>query len=169
MELTIRPASMDDHLSVHEILMSPHVLRGTMRVPQSPVELTRERLSPPRGVIQLVADDAGEIVGFAELITHPDDPRARHAGEINLVAVRESWLGKGVGKALCAELVDLADNWLNLTRLGLVVFEGNGRAIGIYERLGFTHEGTMRRFGFGDGTWMDAHMMGRIRPSPPPA
>ena len=113
MELTIRPASVDDHLSVHEILMSPHVLRGTMRVPQSPVEQTRERLTPARGVIQLVAEDAGEIVGFAELITHPDDPRERHAGEINLVAVRESWLGKGVGKALCAELVDLADNWLN--------------------------------------------------------
>ena len=83
--------------------------------------------------------------------------------------MRESWLGKGVGKALCAELVDLADNWLNLTRLGLIVFEGNERAVGIYERLGFAHEGTMRRFGFGDGAWMDAHMMGRIRPSPPPA
>jgi hypothetical protein len=50
MELTIRPASVDDHMSVHEILMSPHVLRGTMRVPQSPLEQTRERLTPPRGV-----------------------------------------------------------------------------------------------------------------------
>ena len=74
MELTIRPASVDDHPAVHEILMSPHVLRGTMRVPRSPVEQTRERLSPARGVIQLVAEAAGEIVGFAELITHPDDP-----------------------------------------------------------------------------------------------
>jgi len=61
------------------------------------------------------------------------------------------------------------NNWLNLTRLGLIVFEGNERAVGIYERLGFAHEGTMRRFGFGDGACMDAHMMGRIRPSPPPA
>ena len=169
MKLTIRPASADEYPAVHEILMSPHVLRGTMRVLQSPPEQTRERLTPSRGVIQLVAEAAGEIVGFAELITHPDDPRARHAGEINLVAVPESWLGKGVGKALCAELVDLADNWLNLTRLGLIVFEGNERAVGIYERLGFAHEGTMRQFGFGDGAWMDAHMMGRIRPSPPPA
>lgn len=156
MELTIRPASMDDHLPIHEILMSPHVLRGSMRVPHSPVEQTRERLAPARGVIQLVAEDAGEVVGFAELITHPDEPRGRHAGEINLVAVRASSLGKGVGRALCAELVDLADNWLNLTRLGLTVFEGNERAVGIYERLGFAHEGTMRRYGFGDGAWMDA-------------
>jgi putative acetyltransferase len=169
MELTIRAASVDDHPAVHEILMSSHVLRGTMRVPWSPAEQTHERLSPARGVVQLVAEAAGEVVGFAEMITHPDEPRARHAGEINLVAVRESWLGKGVGKALCAELVDLADNWLNLTRLGLIVFEGNEQAVGIYERLGFAHEGTMRRFGFGDGAWMDAHVMGRIRPSPPPA
>ena len=26
----------------------------------------------------------------------------------------------------------------------------------------------MRRFGFGDGAWIDAHLMGRIRSSPPP-
>ena len=169
MELTIRPASVDDHPVVHEILMSPHVLRDTMRVPLSRMEHTRERLSPTRGVIQVIAEAAGEVVGFAELITYPDEPRARHAGEINLVAVRASCLGKGVGKALCAGLVELADNWLNLTRLGLIVFDGNERAVRIYERLGFAHEGTMRRFGFGDGVWMDAQMMGRIRPSPPPA
>jgi putative acetyltransferase len=159
---------LEDHRAVHEILMSPHVLLGTMRVPLSPVEQTRERLSPRRGVIQLVAEAAGEIVGFAELVTYPDEPRARHAGEINLVAVRASSLGNGVGTALCAELVDLADNWLNLNRLGLIVFEGND-AVRIYERLGFAHEGTMRQLGFGNGAWMDAHVMGRIRSPLPPS
>ncbi len=53
---------------------------------------------------------------------------------------------------------------LNFTRLGLIVFEGNEQAVRLYQRFGFTHEGTMQRFGFGNGAWMDAHVMGRLPP-----
>jgi L-phenylalanine/L-methionine N-acetyltransferase len=103
------------------------------------------------------------VVGFGELITYPDEPRYRHTGEINMVATRADSLGKGVGRALMAAMIDLADNWLNLTRLSLIVFTDNTHAIGLYERLGFAIEGTMPRAGYGDGKWMDAHMMGRLR------
>jgi hypothetical protein len=48
-------------------------------------------------------------------------------------------------------VIDLADNWLNLRRLGLTVFADNPRAIGLYESLGFQREGVMREFGFKPG------------------
>jgi len=162
MNLNIRAVGEQDHQAVHEILTSPHVLAGTMRLPLAPLQRTRERLTPPPGTYQIVAETEGRVVGFGELVTYPDEPRHRHVGEINLVATHADWRGKGVGRALMEAMIDLADNWLNITRLGLVVFTDNTHAISLYKSLGFTIEGTMPRLGFGGGTWMDAHMMGRI-------
>jgi L-phenylalanine/L-methionine N-acetyltransferase len=111
----------------------------------------------------LVAEAEERVVGLGELITYPDEPRHRHAGEINMVATHADWIQRGVGRALLDAIVDLADNWLNLTRLALFVFTDNTQAIRLYERVGFVIEGTMPRMGFGAGVWMDAHMMGRLR------
>ena len=162
LDLVIRAVREGDHEAVHGILTSPHVVAGSMRVPHSPVHETRERLAPRRGTYQVVAEADGEVVGFAELITAPDEPRHRHVGEINMVATHADWGRQGIGRRLTEELVDLADNWLNLARLGLIVFTDNAHAIRLYEDLGFKIEGTMLRFGFGAGEWMDAHVMGRL-------
>ncbi len=164
----IREIGESDHAAVHQILMSPHVLAGSMRVPYSRLEQTRERLTFHRGTYQVVAEAQGQVVGFGELLTYPDEPRHRHVGEINLVATHAEWVRKGIGRAVFGALVDLADNWLNLSRLGLIAFGGNDHAIRLYESFGFVMEGTMRRFGFGANGWMDANVMGRLREYPPP-
>jgi putative acetyltransferase len=162
MDLVIRHVGERDLEAVHEILTSPHVVAGSLRVPMAPLQLTRERLTPTRGIYQLVAEAEGRVVGFGELITS-DDPRERHVGDVNMVATHADWTGKGVGRALVEAIVELADNWLDLSRLGLFVFTDNAAAIRLYERAGFAVEGTMPRRGFGAGGWMDAHMMGRLR------
>jgi putative acetyltransferase len=48
----------------------------------------------------------------------------RHVGSIGM-AVRDDWQGKGVGTALMEAALDLADNWLNLTRIELRVYTDN--------------------------------------------
>ncbi len=159
----VRAALEADVAEVHEILTSPHVVAGSMRVPFSSIETTRERLSPKPGVYQVVAEIDGHVAGFGELVTEPDEPRHRHVGDINMVATHADRLGKGVGRALAEAIVDLGFNWLNLTRLGLIVFTDNAAAIKLYESLGFAIEGTMPRMGYGAGNWMDAHMMGLLR------
>jgi L-phenylalanine/L-methionine N-acetyltransferase len=153
--------------AVHEILMSPHVIAGSMRVPFSGIQVTRDRLAPKDGIYQLVAEIEGHVVGFAELLTEPNEPRQRHVGDLNMVATHADWLGRGVGRALSEAIVDLCFNWLNLSRLGLIVFTDNTAAIKLYESLGFTVEGTMPRLGFGSGGWMDAQMMGLLREPQP--
>jgi putative acetyltransferase len=162
MDLVIRAVAEQDHGAIHEILTSPHVVGGSMRVPLAPLQQTRERLTPARGTYQLVAEADDRVVGFGELITYPDEPRHRHVGELNMVATHAEWTGRGVGRALLEAMIDLADNWLNLARLSLIVFTDNTHAIRLYERLGFVVEGTMPRMGFGGGAWMDAHVMGRL-------
>lgn len=161
--VTVRGLEERDHQAVHDILTSDAVIEGTMRLPYSPLNSTKSRLEPKDGVHLLVAEIAGRVVGFAELIRSPSHPRHAHVAELNMVCTHPDYGGRGVGRALTEAVIDLADNWLNLRRLGLIVFADNPRAIGLYESFGFQHEGVMREFGFKRGEYLDAVVMGRLR------
>jgi len=84
----------------------------------------------------LVAKQSGLLVGMAGLHSVGAVLRRRHAMFVG-IAVAQAAQGQGVGKALMAALLDLADNWLGVLRLELTVFADNAPAIGLYERLGF--------------------------------
>jgi putative acetyltransferase len=96
------------------------------------------------------------------LHTFPNRPRRRHVGQIG-TAVRDDWQGKGVGTAMMQALVDLADNWVNLSRLELEVYTDNELAIKLYQKFGFTVEGTGINYGFRDGEFVDVYFMARLR------
>jgi putative acetyltransferase len=64
-------------------------------------------------------------------------------------------------------VIELADDWLDLRRLGLIVFVDNTHAIELYRRLGFVIEGTLRGYAFKRGALVDAHVMARLRGSVP--
>ncbi len=59
--------------------------------------------------------------------------------------------------------MDLADRWLNLCRLELTVYTDNEPAIKLYRKFAFEVEGTLRKYSFREGVFVDAHMMARIR------
>jgi putative acetyltransferase len=63
-------------------------------------------------------------------------------------------------------MLDIADNWLNLHRLELQVYTDNERAINLYKKFGFEIEGTLRDYAYGDGHYLDAYEMARLRPRP---
>ena len=96
--------------------------------------------------------------------TFQNRPRRRHVGAIGM-GVHDEWQGKGIGTALMRAGLDLADNWLNLTRLELEVYTDNEPAIRLYERFGFEREGRLRQHAFRDGRYVDSYMMARLRPS----
>jgi L-phenylalanine/L-methionine N-acetyltransferase len=79
------------------------------------------------------------------------------------MAVRDDWQGKGVGTALIEAALDLADNWLNLTRIELGVYTDNAAAVALYKKFGFEIEGTHHRFAFRGGRYVDAYSMARLR------
>jgi putative acetyltransferase len=79
------------------------------------------------------------------------------------MGVHDEMQGRGVGSALLHAGVDLADRWLNLTRLELEVYTDNDPAIRLYERFGFEREGTMHQYAFRDGAYVDAYLMARVR------
>lgn len=162
--LKIRRAEPDDYVAVYEMFNSPDVYGGTMQLPFPSRELWRKRLAEaPDGLFNLVAVVGDRVVGMLTVETFPNRPRRRHVGRIGIAVDRE-FHGKGVGSALMAAGLDLADNWLNLTRLELEVYADNETAIRLYERFGFTYEGTLRQHAFRDGKYVDSNMMARLRP-----
>ncbi len=160
--LTIRRAEAEDCVGIAEMFKSLKVYAGTLQLPYPSREYWRRRItenSESAHYLVAVVDD--RIVGMVGIDTFPNRPRRKHAGAIGL-SVHEEWQGKGVGAALMRAILDLADNWLNLTRVELEVYADNEAAIHLYERFGFEVEGTMRQHAFRDGSYIDSKIMARL-------
>jgi putative acetyltransferase len=162
MDVTVRHTEPEDYEAMHRIFSGPRAVAGTLQMPLPSAEMWRKRLSePPDGLFSLVACVDGEVVGSLGLETSPTRWRMRHVGSIGM-AVRDDWQGKGVGTALMEVALDLADHWLNITRVELRVYVDNAPAIALYEKFGFEIEGTHRRMAFRNGDYVDGYSMARI-------
>jgi putative acetyltransferase len=115
----------------------------------------------PEERIGIVAVLEGRIVGSAEVFQHKG--RRRHVGELGM-SVHDDFHRCGIGSAMTAALVDVADNWLDLKRLELTVYVDNEPAIRLYKKFGFEVEGTLRGYAFRDGQYVDSLFMARLRP-----
>ena len=163
MNIQIRRAEPNDYEAIYKIFTYPKAVWGTLQIPYPSAERWRKRLADPDdGTYNLLACVEGEVIGHLGLQTNPTRPRRVHVGNIGM-AVRDDWHGKGVGSALMQATVDLADRWLNLTRLELDVYTDNEAALALYKKFGFNLEGTMVQAAFRDGEFVDVYMMARLR------
>lgn len=164
MQATILVRGMEaaDWRDLHDIWTHPDVIWGTLQVPYQSADANRKKIeNPPEGLVRLVAEIEGRVVGNAGL--HPSQsPRMRHVARCGLMVHPDYW-NQGVGSALVQAIVDMADNWLNIRRVELTVYTDNAPAIHLYEKFGFCIEGTLRAFAFRDGEYVDTHMMARVR------
>jgi putative acetyltransferase len=164
MTVTIRSREPGDYEAMQRILASPAVVWGTLQLPFPSVEMWRQRLAEPsEGLFSLVACVEQEVVGHVDLVTFPHKPRRRHVGQIGGISVREDRQGQGIGTALMEAALDLANKWLNLTRLELEVYVDNAPAVRLYEKWGFTIEGTLIDSAFRKGQYVDVYLMARLR------
>lgn len=160
----IRHAEPDDYTAIHRILAGPKAVAGTLQVPLPSAERWRKRIAEPtEDTYHLVACVDNDVVGHLGLHTFSNRPRRRHVGQIGM-AVRDDWHGQGVGTALLHAAIDLADNWLQLTRLELEVYTDNIAAVTLYKKSGFVIEGELIHYAFRNGQYVDAYSMARVRP-----
>jgi RimJ/RimL family protein N-acetyltransferase len=78
------------------------------------------------------------------------------------IALAPEFWGQGYGTEAMQLLLRYAFLELNLHRVQLTVFEYNARALRLYHRLGFQHEGTLREFLHRDGRRYDMLIMGLL-------
>ena len=71
--------------------------------------------------------------------------------------------GGGIGGAAVALVLDYAFNGLDLWRVSLEVIASNARARRLYERLGFTHEGSLREAYQRGGRREDIDVLGLLK------
>ncbi len=136
------------------------MLHGNPGAPYRTLGQTREwigKIAAPEVAISALAGDI--LVGFGVLM--PGKLRRAHVARLAL-GVHEAWHGQGIGQALMAELLDLADNWLGLRRVELKVFVDNERAIALYRKYGFEVEVLQRASALRDGVLIDGYLMARL-------
>ncbi|MDQ6674399.1 MAG: GNAT family N-acetyltransferase [Chloroflexota bacterium] len=161
-EVHIRAPEPADAEDLAQLFNCPGVVAGTLQLPWRSVEHRRERLaqhSPDRH--PLVAVVEGRVVGTLSLQIQ-QSARRRHCAEIGM-AVHDDYQGQGIGSALMTAMLDLADNWLGLRRIELIVYTDNAPAVRLYQKFGFVVEGTARQFALRNGSYLDAHYMARLR------
>lgn len=166
-DIIIRPIHIDDATDLAAMYRHPAVARTTNQLPSQEDSYTLDRISNPRpGSQRLVAvamhaDGSQKVVGSIHLHQH-QNPRTRHVGGLGMMVHPNYW-NMGIGSQLMDNIIDIADNWLNLTRVELEVNPENMHALRLYEKFGFKREGTKQLYNYGDGRWANAHFMGRLK------
>ena len=160
--VTIRRAEPEDYAAVQAIYAAPRAQAGTLQLPFPSLDLWRQRMQAVDPNAHLLVACAGdEVVGQLGLYVSTN-PRRRHVGELGM-GVRDDWQGRGVGTALLAAAIDVADRWLQLRRLELQVYADNVAGIALYARHGFVEEGRHRDYAYRDGAFVDALALARLR------
>ena len=115
------------------------------------------------GGVHLVAlDPTDKVVGWCDIARH-DREGFRHAGRLGMGVLPEL-RGFGLGRRLMTAAIERA--WqAGLERIELEVFGSNHRAMAMYEKLGFVHEGVRRRARKLDGRYNDDVLMALFTPS----
>lgn len=137
---------------------APAVLQGLGTFeerPPSPAEMEARRARiAAHGLPHLVAEIEGRVVGYA--YAGPFRPRAgyRYTVEDSVYVAPEAQ-GRGVGRALLAELLARLEA-LGMRRVvALVGDSGNAGSIALHERCGFERVGVIPAIGVKFGRWVD--------------
>lgn len=103
-----------------------------------------------------------EVVGWCDICRYQQHAM-RHTGALG-IGLLPAWRGRAIGPELMRMTIETA--WQReFTRIELGVRHDNQRALLLYERLGFRHEGRRVAAMCVDGRYEDSLMMALLHPS----
>jgi RimJ/RimL family protein N-acetyltransferase len=137
----------------NNILMSPGEF--TMTIEEEAALLAEYAAAD--NAVYLIAEADGKIIGSLNCRGGKRSAN-RHNAALGIV-VNKDWRDRGVGTALMERVIDWARASGVVTRLELEVFTDNGRAVHVYEKVGFQIEGRKVRAYFKEGVYVDAYVM----------
>jgi phosphinothricin acetyltransferase len=154
--MTIRPADPACDAAACAAIYAPSVHSSPISfeiVPPDAAEFGR-RIARYAATHQfLVAEDGGEVVGYAYACRWAE--RAAYDWSVETsVYVDGAHHGRGVGRALYTELFDrLRAQGFRIAVAGITL--PNPASIGLHESMGFESIGALRDIGWKEGSWRD--------------
>lgn len=166
--VTLRPVRSEDAESIDAIIRrDDEIARLTGSIHSSteePAGLPLARLreiygswarADDRLVLAVIDNSTGDLVG--EVVLNEWDEGNRSCGFRTLIGA--DGRGRGLGTEATRLIVEHGLTTMGLHRISLEVYDFNPRARHVYEKVGFTHEGTGREALLFDGEWVDVHYM----------
>ena len=161
MTTTVR-ASQEADITAITAIYAHHVLHGTgtfeIDPPGSTDMAVRRADVLGKGLPYLVAEQAGQVVGFAYCNWFKPRPAYRFSAE-DSIYVADSARGQGVGRQLLHALACQAEAAGVRKLLAVIGDSANTGSIGLHRALGFTEVGVMRSVGWKHGAWRDIVLM----------
>jgi phosphinothricin acetyltransferase len=158
---TLRPSTDADVPQIAAIY-AHHVLHGTgtfETTPPTEAEMAARRADVlGKGLPYLVAEDGGQVLGFAYCQWFKPRPAYRFSAE-DSIYLHPDARGRGHGKLLLAELAKQAEA-IGVRKLIAVIGDSNNAgSIGVHRSVGFTPAGVIKSCGWKFERWLDIVLM----------
>lgn len=149
-----RPADLPHILAIY----NHYVVNSTVTFDERPLRLRELRArfqhQAKLGMPYLVAESpGGEILGYASVSPWKQKAAYRYTGESSIY-LGPAATGKGLGRALLAELIDRARAAGLKELVAVVADQGAEASIALHERFGFREIGRMGRVGYKFERWL---------------
>jgi L-amino acid N-acyltransferase YncA len=163
MNPSIQTYQTEDCSAILEII-NEQILTGTALYDYKPRTLIQQLAifddKLQKGFPIIVAKIADEIVGFG----YYSEFRFREAYKFTVehsVYAEKKYIGKGIGKLLLTELIDLAKKQNLHTMIGVIDSE-NESSITFHEKFGFEKAGFIKESGYKFDRWLHSVFMQKI-------
>lgn len=157
----IRP-SRDEDIAAITAIYAHHVLHGTATFelePPSPADMQARRAEVlARGLPWLVAEDQGQVLGYAYCNWFRPRPAYRFTAEDSIYLAPQA-SGQGIGRALLTELAAAAERAGMRKMIAVIGDSANAASIGLHHACGFTPVGVLTSSGWKFNRWLDTVLM----------
>jgi len=159
--ILIRPSRTDD-LAAITAVYAWNVTHGTgtfeVEAPDE-AEMSRRRADVlARGLPWLVAERDAQVLGYAYANQFRPRPAYRYALEDSVYLAPEA-VGRGVGRALLAELLTRCEAAGARQMLAVIGDSANAASVGVHRALGFEPVGSFNAVGWKFDRWLDVVLM----------
>lgn len=159
-QVVVRDVTEDDipsHHTAFDDVAQAGLYMALLQAPPMAVFAEKIRRDLHAGTPHLVAVDGDRVIGWCEI--QPGDAATcrDHVGTLSM-GLLEEYRGQGLGKELIEEAIMHAMA-KRMTRIQLFVRVSNTAAVAMYEKQGFTIEGTQKYAVKYNGIYDDLHLM----------
>ncbi len=158
---TLRDARGDDATqlaSVYGHYVRTHTSTFELEPPDAAEMARRLESVQSAGLPWLVAERAGQVLGFCYIGSYRARPAYRHTGE-DSVYIDPACTRQGVGHALLAACLERCPAAGVREVIAVIGDSANTASIELHRRLGFDSIGTLRNVGYKFDRWLDTVFM----------